>query len=260
MAKPTRDDVGFHAQREERHDGAEQRAGEEAREDGDVPGRIDRDDHRGETAEQHLAFERHIERARQIGDEAAERGEQQRRRGAQHGDEEGGRKDRGEEGGNLGRHQFASSAAAAGRGAGSGLTPTRRAKKRRPGSEKEEATSRMMMAGDDADHLRRHVGADVHELRALAQIAIGERHEGDGERPGAGDDGDQDALEGEAALEQHGEIAEGLACTIIEPSRPPSAPATVIAETMMKVALMPAYSAKRGLWPTSRSFSPQLVR
>ena len=33
-----------------------------------------------------------------------------------------------------------------------------------------------------------------------------------------------------------------------------------MAETMMKPALMPAYSAKRVLCPTSRSFSPQLVR
>ena len=48
----------------------------------------------------------------------------------------------------------------------------------------------------------------------------------------------------------------GLVFAIADPSMPD----TVIAETMMVVDLMPEYSAKRALCPTSRSFRPQLVR
>ena len=56
MAKPTQDDVGLHAQVEERHHQAEHGAGDERRKHRDVPGRVNRDDHCGEAADQHHAL------------------------------------------------------------------------------------------------------------------------------------------------------------------------------------------------------------
>ena len=124
-------------------------------------------------------------------------------------------------------------------------------------SEKDDETSRMMMAGHHADHLGRHVGADVHQLRALAQIAIEQRHDRHGQRPAARHDGDEDALEGEVALEQHGQLAVGLA--LHEHRRRAgrrARPTAVIAETMMKVDLDAGIFGEAGIVPDQPELQP----